>query len=89
MATRSVTVEWYENSETKGKEVELDAILQLNAEINQEAASLPKQIKQTSANPLSRVSSFFIIENYLEANFLCQFFSILWNKMIRNLFKKN
>lgn len=57
-ATRSVTVEWYERGETKGKEVELDHIIQLNAEMNQEqAASLPKIIKQTSANPLSRVSA--------------------------------
>lgn len=57
---RSVTVEWYERNETKGKEVELDAILQLNAELSQEenvAASLPKIIKQTASNPLSRVSA--------------------------------
>lgn len=57
-ASRSVTVEWYERGETKGKEVELDHIIQLNAEMNQEpAASLPKIIKQISANPLSRVST--------------------------------
>lgn len=58
---RSVTVEWYERNETKGKEVEMDAILQLNAELmreEHEAASMPKIIKQTSANPLSRVSNF-------------------------------
>lgn len=56
---RSVTVEWYERNETKGKEVELDAILQLNAELSREeneAASMPKIIKQTSSTPLSRVS---------------------------------
>lgn len=56
---RSVTVEWYERNETKGKEVELDAILQLNAELcreENEAASMPKIIKQTASNPLSRVS---------------------------------
>lgn len=56
---RSVTVEWYERNETKGKEVELDAILQLNAELcreENEAASMPKIIKQTSSTPLSRVS---------------------------------
>lgn len=62
---RSVTVEWYERNETKGKEVEMDAILQLNTNLNQtknedtEAASMPKMIKQqTSSNPLSRVSIF-------------------------------
>lgn len=58
---RSVTVEWYERNETKGKEVELDAILQLNAELcrdreENEAASMPKIIRQTASNPLSRVS---------------------------------
>lgn len=52
--TRSVTVEWYEHGETKGKEVELDAILELNAEV--EAASSPKIVRQISGNPLSRVS---------------------------------
>lgn len=58
---RSVTVEWYERNETKGKEVELDAILALNAHLCPEeqetTASMPKMIKQTSSNPLSRVSS--------------------------------
>ena len=59
---RSVTVEWYERNETKGKEVELDAILTLNAELlsmqqqEEVTASMPKIIKQTSANALSRVS---------------------------------
>ncbi|XP_063548233.1 kinesin-like protein Klp10A isoform X4 [Cydia strobilella] len=33
METRSVTVEWYERGETKGKEVEIDAILALNPEL--------------------------------------------------------
>lgn len=56
---RSVTVEWYERNETKGKEIELDTILQLNAELTQQeelAASMPKIIKQTSSNALTRVS---------------------------------
>ncbi|XP_031627205.1 kinesin-like protein Klp10A isoform X2 [Contarinia nasturtii] len=54
---RSVTVEWYERNETKGKEIELDTILQLNAELAQQeelAASMPKIIKQTSSNALTR-----------------------------------
>ncbi|XP_061709243.1 kinesin-like protein KIF2A isoform X2 [Cydia pomonella] len=33
LETRSVTVEWYERGETKGKEVEIDAILSLNPEL--------------------------------------------------------
>jgi kinesin family member 2/24 len=32
--SRSVTVEWYERGETKGKEVELDMLLQLNPELS-------------------------------------------------------
>lgn len=50
-AARSVTVEWYERGETKGKEVEMDAILQLNAELAQSeaAASQPKITKSSSA----------------------------------------
>lgn len=32
-SSRSVTVEWYERGETKGKEVEMDTLLQLNPEI--------------------------------------------------------
>ncbi|XP_037025937.1 kinesin-like protein Klp10A isoform X5 [Bradysia coprophila] len=51
--TRSVTVEWYEHGETKGKEVELDAILELNNEV-EAAASSPKIVRQISGNPLSR-----------------------------------
>ncbi|XP_055914924.1 kinesin-like protein Klp10A isoform X2 [Eupeodes corollae] len=41
-ASRSFTVEWYERGETKGKEVELDAILQLNEDIVQERHAPPE-----------------------------------------------
>ncbi|CAK1540347.1 unnamed protein product [Leptosia nina] len=34
LEARSVTVEWYERGETKGKEVEIDAILALNPELS-------------------------------------------------------
>lgn len=34
-AQRSVTVEWYERGETKGKEVELDILLALNPNLIQ------------------------------------------------------
>ncbi|XP_047520044.1 kinesin-like protein Klp10A isoform X1 [Pieris napi] len=34
LEARSVTVEWYEKGETKGKEVEIDAILALNPELS-------------------------------------------------------
>lgn len=68
--TRSVTVEWYENGETKGKEVELDSILELNTEV-EAAASSPKIVRQISGNPLSRV-------RFLNVYFLiCRFHTTL------------
>ncbi|XP_015440199.1 PREDICTED: kinesin-like protein Klp10A [Dufourea novaeangliae] len=42
---RSVTVEWFERGETKGKEVEIDAILALNPElVSQKTMGPPAQI---------------------------------------------
>lgn len=70
IAQRSLTVEWYEKGETKGKEVELDAILQLNPEIlggkNEQSpefgetiSAAPQPKKQaTSAANLSRVNIY-------------------------------
>lgn len=54
VGSRSVTVEWFERGETKGKEIELDAILQLNSNIFQEnVAPEPKKQATTNSN-LSR-----------------------------------
>lgn len=39
---RTVTVEWFERGETKGKEVEIDAILALNPELNQKTMAPPQ-----------------------------------------------
>lgn len=53
---RSVTVEWSEKGETKGKEIELAAIMQLNSELFN-AAPEPEPKKQaTAAANLVRVS---------------------------------
>lgn len=56
MASRSVTVEWYERGETKGKEVELDMLLQLNPDIFN--ITEPEIIQQPPPQPtnLQRVS---------------------------------
>lgn len=62
---RSVTVEWYERGETKGKEVELDAIIQLNGETNK-PETVPEKKKATTNTYLSRVSFFL------------SFFSLFW-----------
>lgn len=77
--SRSVTVEWHEHGETKGKEVELDAILQLNAELQEQAASLPKIVKQNSSNPLSRVS---FIKNTNTAFIKKKLFCLFYRKFL-------
>ena len=53
---RSVTVEWSEKGETKGKEIELSAIMQLNGDLFN-AAPEPEPKKQATASAnLVRVS---------------------------------
>lgn len=55
--SRSVTVEWYERGETKGKEVELDMLLQLNPQIFQQQPTIVAPVQQTPAPVnLQRVS---------------------------------
>ncbi|XP_058443597.1 kinesin-like protein Klp10A isoform X2 [Malaya genurostris] len=65
-ASRSVTVEWYERGETKGKEVELDMLLELNkpelmADTGNSDATLVPQLKKDHITPapanLARESS--------------------------------
>lgn len=72
--SRSVTVEWYERGETKGKEVELDMLLQLNPELLQDkqnympppaAVAIPT-VHQQNTNNLQRVSN----RSQLFSNFL-------------------
>jgi len=61
-AQRSVTVEWYERGETKGKEVELDMLLGLNPEIypnRQQSQPLPPPPTTTAPVNLQRVSECF------------------------------
>lgn len=65
---RSVTVEWCEENETKGKEVELDTILALNADIlNAEPVAETRCLVEPTpvAANLSRVSYNFL--------FVCSF----------------
>lgn len=55
-ASRSVTVEWYERGETKGKEVELDMLLELNkpehmADAANSDATLVPQLKKDHITP--------------------------------------
>lgn len=58
-AQRSVTVEWYERGETKGKEVELDMLLALNPELiqNKQSYVAPPPSAIAPVN-LQRVSQF-------------------------------
>uniref|UniRef100_A0A182SWL5 Kinesin-like protein KIF2A-like N-terminal domain-containing protein n=1 Tax=Anopheles maculatus TaxID=74869 RepID=A0A182SWL5_9DIPT len=39
-ATRSVTVEWYERGESKGKEIEIDTLLELNEKLQHRPSQL-------------------------------------------------
>ncbi|XP_034235993.1 kinesin-like protein KIF2A isoform X2 [Thrips palmi] len=62
--TRSVTVEWFERGETKGKEIEMEAILNLNADLlttNQDEPAINNNKKVTRAtranNPTMSVAS--------------------------------
>lgn len=58
---RSVTVEWYERGETKGKEVEIDAILALNPELIV-GTRHPTPNLQQMPNKLARVSfNYYLI----------------------------
>lgn len=57
-AQRSVTVEWYERGETKGKEVELDMLLALNPELIQNKQSYVAPPPVTVPVNLQRVSKF-------------------------------
>lgn len=65
-ASRSVTVEWYERGETKGKEVELDMLLELNKPDHLAAdsdATLVPQLRKDHITPapanLARVSVYY------------------------------
>lgn len=67
-AQRSVTVEWYERGETKGKEVELDMLLALNPELIQNKQSYVAPPPTVPApNNLQRVS----IEGSKGSVFMC------------------
>lgn len=55
--TRSVTVEWFERGETKGKEVEIDSILALNPELIGTRRSPHLQPVSNAPNKLARVST--------------------------------
>lgn len=68
MASRSVTVEWYERGETKGKEVELDMLLQLNPDIFN--ITEPENIQQPPPQPtnLQRVSTETLLIFFLNSN---------------------
>lgn len=64
-AQRSVTVEWYERGETKGKEVELDMLLALNPELisNKQTYVSPPAVTQPvnlqRVSPIARPSPSF------------------------------
>jgi len=55
--TRSVTVEWFERGETKGKEVELETLLSLNqdlAPVNENGNKINKYVPRPTITPSNR-----------------------------------
>lgn len=54
---RSVTVEWYERGETKGKEVELDMLLQLNPELRELQQIQGRQSFVPPPQPVSQIQA--------------------------------
>lgn len=61
---RSVTVEWYERGETKGKEVELDMLLALNPELIQNKQTYAPPPIATQPVNLQRVSRGGLSPNF-------------------------
>merc|ERR1719162_2572490 len=59
--TRSVTVEWFERGETKGKEVELETLLSLNqdlAPVNENGNNkIGKYVARPSVTPSNRATT--------------------------------
>lgn len=58
--TRSVTVEWFERGETKGKEIELEAILSLNQDLapqNDPSNGVPNKLSKVKSNSFINVTT--------------------------------
>ena len=65
MDTRSVTVEWFERGETKGKEIELEAILSLNQDLapqNDNSNGIPNKLSKVSTTILTRFDILFLTD---------------------------
>ncbi|XP_059098844.1 kinesin-like protein KIF2A isoform X4 [Tigriopus californicus] len=59
--TRSVTVEWFEQGETKGKEIELGAILSLNQDLlvpNDSTSYIPNKLSKNERNSLGQTRTY-------------------------------
>lgn len=52
--TKSVTVEWYENGETKGKEIEVDQIFALNPTLVVQPKPSKPTNKRISSTPVNK-----------------------------------
>ena len=60
--TRSVTVEWFERGETKGKEVELETLLSLNQDL--------APVNENGNNKIGKVSSIWLFFSTKSGDFL-------------------
>ncbi|XP_029341105.1 kinesin-like protein KIF2A [Acyrthosiphon pisum] len=77
--TRSISVEWLENGETKGKEIDLDEILELNSQLRSNITSIT-MVAQNGTNipttsKLPRYSAKASIQAFTnnKGNFLCSY----------------
>ena len=72
-AQRSVTVEWYERGETKGKEVELDMLLALNPELiqNKQSFVAPPPAATAPVN-LQRVSKPYFHRSLILGSYIVE-----------------
>lgn len=85
-AQRSVTVEWYERGETKGKEVELDVLLELNPELirnKQTYVPAPPPTATTAPVNLQRVSQISREIEISFEDFLCGGYAIEFSSLPR------
>jgi hypothetical protein len=81
LETRSVTVEWFEKGETKGKEVELEALFQLNPDLLPQQR-VSKHITMCILNSLH----MFYIKCYYTMLILC--FRTMVELLVVQMFRK-
>ena len=76
--TRSVTVEWFERGETKGKEVELETLLSLNQDL--------APVNENGNNKIGKVNSIWL---FLTEKFRVFFVKLFNATLTKTISRKN